>query len=107
MDSQKDKQFGIEIYNSSLFDNDLYSAFLYRKSQSLVAALYLVTEHFADQEPMKWSIRNQASILLNACLALPFIQGYRRKEMNDQIFSSSLQVLSFIQIAVLTKLITK
>ena len=60
----------------SYFKNDSGFVFVYKKTEKLATAVYLITNLFSDNEPMKWSLRKKVSDLLS------FILGYK------DIFSS-------------------
>lgn len=75
MDSEKDKYIGLnnsQIDNNQLsttfFKNDTKYHFLYKKTERLLSALYLVTNTFSDTEPVRVSIREKAMCLLDYAL---------------------------------------
>ncbi len=106
MESEKDKQASLNIYELSLFNKDPFLGFLYRKSQSLAAALYLVTDHFPTEEPLKWNIREQANLLLQSSLSFIFALDKDPQNISRNIISNSIEILSLIEIAALTKLVS-
>ncbi len=84
------------------------SAYLYKKTEKLVSALYLFSNFLSDKEPIKWQLREIGISLLSANLSVkPFRQvlsllevsyiGGLISEMNFNIFKCELE--SLIRIA--------
>ncbi len=55
----------------SFFEKDPVFVFLYKKTEKLVSAVYMITNLFAENEPMKWALRKKAGELMS------FILGYK------------------------------
>ncbi|HZS43136.1 MAG TPA: DeoR family transcriptional regulator [Candidatus Paceibacterota bacterium] len=113
MEPQKDKQndqpkeLSLNVEKLAFFNNNAYFVFLYKKCKSLSAALYMVSEHFPDQEPLKWNVREKATHILEDSLALPIAHSGDRKGIVDNLFQSSLEILSFLDLANLSGLISE
>ncbi|MDO8575543.1 MAG: hypothetical protein Q7R78_02485 [bacterium] len=43
--------------------------FIYKKTEKLLSAIYLVTNHISDSEPLKWSLRDTGNVLLESTLS--------------------------------------
>ncbi len=69
----------------SFFQKDSYLAFVYKKTEKLTTAMYMVTSLFPDSEPMKWSLRKKVSEMLS------FILGYKNSNLNQNIFIESVK----------------
>ena len=41
----------------AVFDGDEYMVFLYKKTERLTTALYMITNLFTESEPLKWTLR--------------------------------------------------
>ncbi|MFA6094486.1 MAG: hypothetical protein WC757_01195 [Candidatus Paceibacterota bacterium] len=82
MDNQKDIQ-NTAVQNTpekkevslSVFNGDAGSAFIYKKTERLATALYLITNFFSDNEPMKWNMRSASSTILSDILTAMSISG--------------------------------
>jgi len=82
----------------SFFEKDGYFAFVFKKTEKLATALYLVTNLFSDFEPMKWILRKNVSELLS------FVLGYKNGNVEKNVFLSEikervLDIVSMLQVA--------
>ncbi len=76
MDNQKDIQ-NTAVQNTpekkevslSVFNGDSEAIYIYKKTERLATALYLITNFFSDSEPMKWNMRSASSTLLSDILS--------------------------------------
>ncbi|KND48462.1 MAG: hypothetical protein AB200_01890 [Parcubacteria bacterium C7867-005] len=76
---ERDTNKSIEIKNTQeqgvfgplqLFSGNESFIFVFKKTQKLVSALYLITGFFQDNEPLKWRLRTLGSELLSLSLLL-------------------------------------
>lgn len=110
MDKDKDRkietenQVSVDVSNkspgiASFFEKDVDFVFIYKKTEKLVTAFYLVTNFFSDNEPMKWALRKKAGDILS------FILGYKdmflsqHKDFSDNIKTKVLELISLLGIA--------
>ncbi len=63
----------------SFFDEDEDFSFVYKKTEKLTTAIYMVTNLFPDSEPMKWSLRKKMSDFLSYTI------GYKDINLSQQI----------------------
>jgi hypothetical protein len=82
----------------SFFEKDNYFAFVYKKTEKLATALYMVTNLFSDSEPMKWALRKKVSEMLS------FILGYKNSASGQGAFLGSvkdrvLDIVSSLEVA--------
>lgn len=82
----------------SFFEKDEYFAFVYKKTEKLATASYMVTNLFSDNEPMKWSLRKKVSELLS------FILGYKNLTSGQNAFLGSvkervLDIVSLLEVS--------
>ena len=83
------------IDHISFFEKDNYFVFVYKKTEKLATALYMVTNLFSDNEPMKWTLRKKVSELLS------FILGYKNLTLQQSVFLSSVRERIFDMISLL------
>lgn len=90
----------------AVFNKDNQIIFFYKKTEKISAALYLVTNLFPTNEPLKTSIRQIALRLLQECAGL---SGRRetRVEPFQTIAASFLEVLSYLEVGQLSGLISE
>jgi hypothetical protein len=90
--------FAKNIDHISFFEKDSYLVFLYKKTEKLTTALYMVTSLFSDNEPMKWSLRKKVSELLS------FILGHKNPISGQIFFVTSvkekvLEIISLLEVS--------
>jgi len=54
----------------ALFSGDSYGLFVFKKTEKIVTAIYLLTGLMSDNEPMKMRLRDLATILLENSIAM-------------------------------------
>ncbi len=109
MDSEK-KLIQTSEKNSKLesfFDNNVGFAFVVKKTEKLASAVYLVTNLFSDNEPMKWKLREKMSHILSIILTYKDVpnslfNGFK-KDVEREVFS----VVSLMEISMNGGLISK
>ena len=105
MDTQKD----IIKYTpetTSFFEKDEVFSFVYKKTEKLITALYMVTNLFSDSEPMKWNVRGKASDLLSFTVGYKNISGSRQFDFTDGVKTRVMEIVSFLEIALHSGLVS-
>lgn len=71
MDNQNKKTNNSVVLgqSDSLFVNS-HSAFLFKKVERIVMALYMITDFFSGKEPLKWNIREISNTLIKDIMVL-------------------------------------
>ncbi len=75
MENQKDETNNNQekqrpIAGMTVFDSRAHFAFVHKKTEKLVAAIYVVSNFIKDNEPLKWSIREKSLELLELATML-------------------------------------
>jgi hypothetical protein len=99
MDSQKDKGNEKGFDNLGVFISDNYLAFIYRKTEKLSTALYLVTSHFAEEEPLRFELRRRAVELLGDIMSLYQLAGPSKTKLPAAVPTSIFEIVSLLEIA--------
>ncbi len=79
----------------SFFDKDEGFVLAYKKTEKLASALYMITNLFSDNEPIKWILRKKSADLLS------FILTYKdtvELSQNDFVYSIKTKVLELISL---------
>ena len=63
---------------NSINEDNPFDVFLIKKTDKVVSAIYLVTNHIKDIEPLKFKIRKDALSLMRRCRTVVTIQGFER-----------------------------
>ena len=64
-DTKRTSKEVVDIY----YDDKPYFRYLYKKTEKIILAVYLVTNLFTDREPLKWELRKISSPLLSRTLS--------------------------------------
>ena len=84
---------------SALFGSNRHLAFIFKKTEKLVAAVYLITDLIKDSEPLKWKVRQSAVDLLSLNLALSTASHAERKGMVQEYRSLAAEIVSLSSVA--------
>ncbi len=89
------------------YSNDLYLAFFVKKVEKIISALYLVTENFNHNEPLKWDIRKKGLKLLSEVVKLNNDRSPNRMKIFSQFSFSFFEIMSFLELSVVIKLLSE
>jgi hypothetical protein len=79
----------------SFFDKDSTFVFVFKKTERLASAIYMVTSLFADSEPMKWTLRSKSSELVS------FIVNFKdipESGMSDFVYNAKTKILEIVSL---------
>jgi hypothetical protein len=77
-----------------VFNNNHHFAFIYRKTEKLVTAVYMITNFIKDTEPLKWSVREKALSLMSRNLAITTASLSDRKNLLKEYQALSIEIVS-------------
>ncbi len=110
-DLEKKDQTDINsLDNMGFLKNDASFVFLYKKTEKLVTALYMITNFLSDAEPLKWNIRELALSLLSLSTSLKerfTIHKEERDNALDKIKLSIMEIVSLLEISFFAGYISK
>lgn len=97
---ESDKNQSLDTFNknqelSSFFEKDSGFVFVYKKTEKLASAVYMITNLFSDNEPMKWTLRKKVSELVS------FIINYKDSKSSnhfDFVHNSKVKILEFVSL---------
>ena len=108
MDDKNNKNKEIENQTSysklnlktiSIFQNDRQNIFIFKKTERLTSAIYLLTSFLSDNEPIRWKVRNVATSLLSFSISLSN-QGHRNRfDAMNNFTSASFEIISLMNVA--------
>lgn len=84
---------------SEILKDDHYLLFLFKKTERIVAALYVITGLIQDQEPLKWSIRESGTLLLRHILSFKARAAVHSRESLSDTFGEVAHLLSLLDLA--------
>ncbi|KKW20234.1 MAG: hypothetical protein UY62_C0059G0004 [Parcubacteria group bacterium GW2011_GWF2_50_9] len=100
----------LDVLNSrtpiSALHEDQYHLFLFKKTERLVAAVYLVTHSFNDSEPLKWNMRASSSRLLECVLSLRAHNIVQDIPSFQDLYSEMTRLLSILNLSHIADLVS-
>lgn len=82
-----------------LFNSNAHFAYIYKKTERLVTAVYMITNFIKDSEPLKWKIRENALSLMGLNIAFNTVSLSERKDLIKKYQALSLEIVSLSGIA--------
>ena len=83
----------------SFFEKDRDFVFVYKKTEKLASAVYMVTNLFSENEPMKWVLRKKVSDLLSFMLDYKDTPEPSRFDFVYNARTRALELVSFLEIS--------
>jgi hypothetical protein len=102
MDQDKDKELNLYKENyllNSVFVKDTEFQYIYKKTEKIVTAIFLVTNFMTKEEPLKWSLRNSSTDLLKSVMAFSKMSLSDRELRVHEINAQILETSSFFDLA--------
>jgi DNA-binding transcriptional ArsR family regulator len=84
---------------SVFFGHNSHFAFVFRKTEKLVTAVYMITNFIKDNEPLKWKIREAALALMAVNVDFNTVSLSERRELLKEYQGLALEVVSYSSIA--------
>lgn len=106
MENQTEDNKQVEM-GVSVFGQSSHFAFLYKKTEKLIAAIYMITDFVKDNEPLKWRIRENALKLLSLNISFTTVSLSERRELLKEYQALSLEIVSLSGIAHIGGLISE
>jgi hypothetical protein len=101
-DYQKDKEINLYKENyllDSVFIKDTEFQYIFKKTEKIVTAIYLVTNFLVTEEPLKWSLRKSATSLLKSAMTFSRMSLSDREMRVHELNSSILETSSNFDLA--------
>lgn len=111
--NNKNQEVGKEISNTalnlktiSIFQNDAQIIFIFKKTERLTSAIYLLTSFISDNNPIKEKLRDSATRLLSYSISLSGGGHLNRIEVMNNYTMASFEILSMIEVAKISEIIS-
>ena len=103
MDIQK-RNLQLSLHNNrylldKIFFKDNNLEFIFKKTEKVCMAVYLVTNFFVPEEPLKWSLRKSANDVLNSVLSYNSSSLSLREKSLMDLHSGILSLVSYFDLA--------
>lgn len=89
------------------FSAEDYLIYIFKKTEKITSALYLVSALLNDEEPIKWELRDRGVDLLSASFTASSILPGDKNSVIQAIFTSALETISLLNVARISKLISE
>ncbi len=99
--SQKNIQNNRYIGESGLF------VFLLKKTEKLASAIYLMTNHLPDNEPLKRALRDKSSTLVSFMIGYKDLNGIQSYSFGKEAESKIIEIVSLLEVSQNIGLISK
>lgn len=91
----------------SLFETNSDFIKVYKKTEKIVSAIYLLTNHFDEKEPMKWTLRNQGNHILASMLKIRNIGSQEAEKARENLVNSMAEIVSLFEVAYLSGIVSE
>ncbi len=81
------------------FENDGDFAFVFKKTEKLASAVYLVTSLMSENEPMKWTLRKKVSDLLSFNINYKDTGYSNQLDFSNSVKTRVLEIVSFLEVS--------
>ena len=108
-DNDKQPSFNDPINWKSLgfFSAEDYLIYIFKKTEKITSALYLVSGLLKDEEPMKWELRDKAMDLISSSFTASSSIPGDKNVVIQSIFSAALETISILNVAKVSHLISE
>jgi len=89
----------VDLASLSFFNSDPYFNFVYKKSERLCMAIYLVTDFFPASDSIKDNMRNAGTKLLRVSLSLITSSSTARKDILNELSGLCLEIISLSKVS--------
>jgi hypothetical protein len=110
MDSEKKNQIEVGQKNTDLISNFSHDAgfiFVFKKTEKLTSAIYIITGLFSENEPMKWSLRKKSTEFLSFILNYKDTKDQHKHDFVFHVKAKILELVSLIEVSFSAGLISE
>lgn len=88
------------------FSGEDYLIYVFKKTEKITAALYLVSGLLKDDEPIKWELRDRGIDLLSSSFSASNSLPGDKNAVIQSLFTAALETLSLLNVAKISNLIS-
>lgn len=89
------------------FSVEEYLLYVFKKTEKITAALYLVSGLLKDDEPMKWELRDHGMDLMSASFMASSNMPGDKSSVIQSLFTAALETISLLNVAKISNLISE
>ena len=108
-DNNKDQEFNSPIDWKSLgfFSVEDYLVYIFKKTEKITSALYLVSSLLKDEEPIKWELRDKGMDLLSSSFTASSAVPGDKNSVIQSLFTAAFETISLLNVAHISHLISE
>ncbi|MDE1975458.1 MAG: hypothetical protein KGI49_03050 [Patescibacteria group bacterium] len=88
------------------FSAEDYLLYVFKKTEKITAALYLVSGLLKDQEPLKWELRDKGMDLIASSFTASSTMPGDKSAVIQSLFTSALETISILNVAKISNLVS-
>ncbi len=89
------------------FSAEDYLTYVFKKTEKITAAIYLVSGLLKDDEPMKWELRDHGMDLLSSSFSASNSLPGDKNAVIQSLFTAALETISLLNVAKISHLISE
>ncbi len=89
------------------FSAEDYLIYIFKKTEKITSALYLVSGLLKDEEPMKWELRDKGMDLLSSSFTASSSVPGDKNSVIQSLFTAALETISLLNVAHVSHLISE
>ena len=89
------------------FSAEDYLIYVFKKTEKITSALYLVSSLLKDEEPMKWELRDKGMDLLGSSFTASSSLPGDKNAVVQSIFTAALETMSLLNVCLMSHLISE
>ena len=108
-DLNNKSQFSDPINWKSLgfFSSEDYLVYIFKKTEKITSALYLISGLLKDDEPIKWELRDHGIDLLSSSFTASSSVPGDKNSVIQSLFTAALETISLLNVARISNLISE
>ena len=113
MDNNKDKNNQASFNDSNnwkslgFFSSEDYLTYIFKKTEKITSALYLISGLLKDEEPLKWELRDKGIDLVSSSFTASSSLPGDKNAVIRSLFTAALETISLLNVAKVSNLITE
>jgi hypothetical protein len=89
------------------FSSEDYLIYIFKKTEKITSALYLISGLLKDDEPIKWELRDHGIDLLSSSFSASSSVPGDKSSIIQSLFSAALETISLLNVARISNLISE
>ena len=97
----------IDWKSLGFFSGEDYLIYIFKKTEKITSALYLVSALLKDEEPMKWELRDKGMDLLSSSFTASSSLPGDKNSVIQSLFTAALETISLLNVCHISHLISE